>query len=1225
MAYTTRAALASGLAFFLACSPTSKFPNGITAATHRWFPLTAGTNHALGKGAADGVISCNSCHALSDSSFKSVTCTGCHEHEIALTDSLHLNTAGYHTNGSACLSCHLTGERRAFDHFGIAGECASCHDVGTVFAALPKSGFTHPDVKGADCSLCHATSAWAGAKLFPAAAVSDPLAALTIDALIPFYQGTSISSVSPQLESFSMNMNHGTTQVGAAAFSACSNCHQNADSGSLYPGVLHSSLANLKLPQPTQCSDCHRNALPTGFVGPLATSPVRSPTTGEMKHDAVSWEGGATTLHPLLTADCGVCHSPSSLLLTTSWATGRSGNSPAAFHSSLTAAGKPQPSSCLDCHANSRPNTVLSAPAATLPPGLQFDHGTSLALQDCAGCHLSGIGTDYKQWSSARFHPPGSSAPATCLPCHAGERPTSTGGWTSPTYTSSPFDTVPNVQGITHGAGQDCAVCHSGPGTGAWGAGQNWVGGHFTHTSASLAGTTCVACHSTQRPDLQPGTTPAAMAALLGFDHSINGTGDCVGCHQATVVANTYLHYNNAATGKLPNGDWKAGISYPGSTFISGADQFVSLTELLLNRSPPNNLVTGITTLTATLYNGMLHVSSAVPAAMAPGPSGMPDNTKCWHCHTNAGGTVSSFANGKYHAALSSYSATPGGAVSPFPQPSSKCEDCHASMRPTGVVQKAASDLQAMDHAALFTQSATVGGVVVNGVSGVPCSTCHGSPGTTWADGLFHSKIGGAVPQDCTTCHFPLMADAARSDVTSATRYAMRHRSGQLTVQNCRSCHATAFAKAATSPATAALFNLGTLHSSVSSQPSACAECHTLSQPAANASTQSSWTYVLLLGGTATNAAQWMNHGSSSVAGKDCAVCHGADAKAANSQWSKSSMLHAVVSAPSTCTECHGLGNGGGSIAGTRNNLPAGLSNSSTVTVASASSSTGIPPGTLDQIDHADVNVTGHDCKFCHTQAGISGGSLAGKEWAQAKFHRNFTAASPLVMNTTTGRCSSCHLNVKPRAGYPAQDHAAFTSVSGSQDCSSCHGWPGTGTASAPNWLGAAGVPSFIFVGGFSIAQPPAASATVQPGITGLPHPSVSGRACTACHTAASGGRPAMAYDHASALIASNCGSCHEAGSPLVTPTWNGATATAPGAGDTRPYTLASVVYRSRSIPYPNHFYPADCKQCHVAPSGVAGTLNGAGFRSAWTFPHSESRMTNPSTCKMCHTNGIPN
>ena len=48
----------------------------------------------------------------------------------------------------------------------------------------------------------------------------------------------------------------------------------------------------------------------------------------------------------------------------------------------------------------------------------------------------------------------------------------------------------------------------------------------------------------------------AAAAALLGFDHSVNGLGDCFGCHQATVTRGGYALYPQPLTAKNSS-DWK--------------------------------------------------------------------------------------------------------------------------------------------------------------------------------------------------------------------------------------------------------------------------------------------------------------------------------------------------------------------------------------------------------------------------------------------------------------------------------------------------------------------------------------------------------------------------------------------------------------------------------------------------------------------------------------------
>jgi len=205
------------------------------------------------------------------------------------------------------------------------------------------------------------------------------------------------------------------------------------------------------------------------------------------------------------------------------------------------------------------------------------------------------------------------------------------------------------------------------------------------------------------------------MAALLNFDHSTNGTGDCFGCHQATVAANRYQNYYKPGTSQtLPGGDWQGGLGYPGATPIGSPSQFVTVVEIDLHRSGTNNLVTSTTSTSATLLTEMLHTSSAIPPAMYPGPANNPDYTKCYSCHTSTNmATGGPYANGQFHPRL------------PSNWPLTQCLDCHAQMRPAGIVEKAASDLQPMDHNALFTSAVRIGGVSVTGVAQIECAVCH--------------------------------------------------------------------------------------------------------------------------------------------------------------------------------------------------------------------------------------------------------------------------------------------------------------------------------------------------------------------------------------------------------------------------------------------------------------------------------------------------------------------
>jgi len=1039
------------------CQGSSQGPVslGITPAKHTWFNITTGTAHELGKAIAEGQIQCQSCHPADTSSFTQIQCGGCHGHDSAVTDRLHLTVPGYDfKDSSACYSCHPTGARVDFDHAGITNNCAACHDVGNPFAALPKANFTHPETGGVDCSGCHNTTDWAGAAGAPNAhnAAND----IVVATLLPTFAGTSIVNLAAQSETLSMTMNHGSTDATTAVMSDCSGCHPNANKSGFFPGSFHQSLSGLGLAQPTSCASCHLDAMPTGFVGPTATSPARMPPSGEMRHDAVAWVSDAPSSARIVSTNCGICHHPADNNKVT-WATAKSGSGAVQFHASLNNTGMPQPASCLDCHANSRPLGVLTKTNSALSAGISFDHAT--APGDCAACHATTAAPSFSSWKLGRFHLSDSTTPPTCLPCHGGERPAAADStWISTTYKNSPFDYGTNAAGSTHGDGQDCVLCHSGPGTGAWGGTQTWASGHFDHGPTTPSAQSCIVCHSTQRPDLQPNTTAASAAALLGFDHSTSGSGECLGCHAATTATNRYVDYTNPSTRALPGGDWKGAVSYPGSSFAGSNDQFINVTETALVRDGTTaNNVLRTTTVTDTIYNGMLHSSTILPAPLSAGPTNAPDNSKCWHCHTSNNGTVTQFNNGKYHDALTNFRPTPSGAIAAYPQPTSQCIDCHSYMMPDGIVELNGSNLWPMDHKAVLAMPITVNGATVARVSDLDCSFCHKSPGKAWSDGIFHANLPStAVVSDCNGCHYVLIADTAVADTTSGTLYAMKHLSPLVPDQGCKPCHATGVANRAMLPAVSTLFAGGTFHSStsVAKQPTGCIDCHLVSQPAANLPTQSTVSYAFKTGGgTATNGPQWMNHGSSLVAGKDCAACHLNDAQATGSAWSRSISLHAAAPLARTCQECHGLVNGGGGVSGTKNNLPSGLTSSTVAT--SASAATGIPSATLSQITHDDINVASHDCNYCHTQVGVATSApIQGKEWAQARFHASFPTTTPLTMNGTTGRCSNCHMNDNPKSSYTVFNHSNFGSSSSSTDCSNCHTYPGTGTGASPNWLG---------------------------------------------------------------------------------------------------------------------------------------------------------------------------
>jgi hypothetical protein len=1131
------------------------------------------------------------------------------------------HTLGTGTPAISCDSCH--GQFDTFTKF----DCLSCHaHQDPAPLALTHRGMTNYAYNSDSCYRCHSRGVASGA--VPSGLIADPLNDVTVTVQHPTWAATTITSFAAQVVQLPMSMDHAAKVLDPGLMTSCSACHANAGAGTYIPGVLHASLSAQGLPQPATCTECHGGALPgsaepQGFVGPAATNPVRDPSSGEMKHAAVVWTGSKPGTALAAPAECALCHVAPTATAPATWSTSQKGATPAAFHASLgSAAAAQQPSSCLDCHANTRPKGVVNTPGALGGGTIAFDHSQAAALVDCAACHLAtATAAGFSKWSGGgTYHVPGAAAPNTCLPCHAGERPTTTAGWTG-SYANAPFDYVPNAQGITHGAGQDCVTCHTGPGTGTWGGTpkQNWEAGHFNHATSTLAKQGCITCHSTQRADLNASAlTPAQVTRLAGFDHGANGNGDCYGCHQASVTGGAYASY---AT------DWQGGKAYPGTTPVGAPSGGLSVSEISLLRT--GSMVTGTSVATAKYFLNMVHTSSAIPAQVSPGPESAPNNTSCWHCHTHAlnSTTVTSYSEGNFHGSLAGYQATPGGAVTPLAEPS-KCLECHLPMRPQNIVEPLGSDLRPMDHAAVFTAPVVLGGVSVTGVAGMDCGLCHKPPATAqtqvrYSDGVFHASIGAAQPADCTVCHYTLMADAPRADLTGATKAKMSHGSPQLTFQDCQKCHTGALAAAPTTTAGAiaaasTLWVGGKLHAGMgATQPKTCGECHAGAAPAV--STASAVTYTFASGGgTTSNGAQWMNHAAGDAVSKDCSVCHLADAKASGAAWSTSDRFHTPVPAPASCQQCHGLTNGNGSVQGTKNNLPAGVSASATKTTAGTT--TGVPAATLAQFTHADVNVSSKDCNVCHSAPTATTPLPVNKEWAQATFHSHFIG-TPLVMNGTTGRCSSCHVGEKPTAAAFTPSHSGFTTTS-AQDCASCHKYGGTGTNAAPNWLGATGAaPALMSLGGYTI--PPGAGAT-QPVVNTAPHS--TNTTCTACHTGGAGAKNAIGYDHSSTVA--SCNTCHEAGSNDLSPVWNGATAQASGLGDTRPYTLTATrpTWKSCTWSGGNHFYPADCKLCHTAPSGVSvGATTSSANASKWRstgHPATGGFSRNSGWCAQCHQHG---
>ncbi len=316
---------------------------------------------------------------------------------------------------------------------------------------------------------------------------------------------------------------------------------------------------------------------------------------------------------------------------------------------------------------------------------------------------------------------------------------------------------------------------------------------------------------------------------------------------------------------------------------------------------------------------------------------------------------------------------------------------------------------------------------------------------TTWSDGIFHANLPStAVVSDCNGCHYPLIADAAAADnqqrhalrdeapvaadAESAMQAVPHHGRGEPrdAAGDGRRCLRAALFTPRSRPPRAFRYP---------SPPAASIVTWSRSQPRTFRPRARSPTRFKA-GGTSTNGAQWMNHGSSLVAGKDCAACHLADAQPTGSVWSRSISLHSAAPLARTCQECHGLVNGGGGTPAPRTTCRRGSP------TRRSSPRRARPPASRRARRRRSPTTTStspaRDCNFCHSQAGVSTvASIQGKEWAQARFHLSFPASTPLTMNGGNGRCSNCHMNDNPKSSYTVFNHSNFNNSSSSTDCSS--------------------------------------------------------------------------------------------------------------------------------------------------------------------------------------------
>ena len=232
-------------------------------------------------------------------SFTQFSCLCCHAHDQAPTDSctpawpeLRLRER---LLPAAAIRRRVRGALRSQGHLR---RLRHLPPAGRALRGAAVAGFTHLTTNGADCGSCHATTSWSAGAV-PRRARRRPDARPDPHRpRCPSWAGD-LASPPPRSSRRRCPMDDEPRHHGAGGDHARELRRPATParrSGAYYPGrapllARQSGRAPAGRPAPTATPPSQ----PTGFVGPLASTPARNPPSGEMKHDAVAWSGGAPT------------------------------------------------------------------------------------------------------------------------------------------------------------------------------------------------------------------------------------------------------------------------------------------------------------------------------------------------------------------------------------------------------------------------------------------------------------------------------------------------------------------------------------------------------------------------------------------------------------------------------------------------------------------------------------------------------------------------------------------------------------------------------------------------------------------------------------------------------------------------------------------------------------------------------------------------------------------
>ena len=988
--------------------------------TKTTFPLTG----------AHVPLACNLCHASGVYAGLSTQCVSCHLPNYQKTTNPNHAAAGFPQD---CAACHTTAQWTGvkFDHskakFALTGShvallCTQCHSSGQ-FAGLPSQCVschlpnyqktTNPNHVTAgfpqDCSLCHTTAQWVGAKFdhgktkFALTGSHVPLACTQCHSSGQ-YAGLSTQCAACHLPNYqkTTNPNH----VTAGFPQDCALCHTTAQwAGAKFDhGKTKFALTGSHVP--LACTQCHSSGQYAGLSTQCASChlPNYQKTTNP-NHAPAGFS-----------QDCAACHT------TVQWAGAKFDHSKAKFP--LT--GSHVALLCTQCHSSGQfaglPSQCVSCHLPDYQKTTNPNHVTAGFPQDCTLCHTTAqwTGATFNHTTKTTFPLTGSHVPLACNLCHS-----------SGVYAGLPTACVschlPNYQKTTnpnHVAAvfpQDCTLCHTTA---------QWTGATFNHTtkttfpltgahvplacnlchsSGVYAGlsTQCVSCHL---PNYQKTTSPNHVAAAFPQD--------CAACHTTTQWTGATFNHTTKTTFPL------TGAHVPLTcNLCHSSGKYAGLSTACVSCHLPNyqkttnpNHVTAAfpqdCTLchTTTLWTGATFNHTTKTTFPLTGAH---VSLTCNLCHSS--GVYAGLSTQCVSCHLSNYQKTtnPNHVAAAFPQ---NCVACHTTTQWTG---------------ATFNHTTSTTFPLVGMHVGLACNLCHSSGvyvglATTcvschlanYQKTTNPNHVTAGFPQDCALCHTPAAQwTGATFNHTTQTTFPLTGTHLQAT---CIQCHSSGVYKGLAT--TCASCHLATYQATTNPKHSAagfpqdCSVCHSTTNWLG--ATFNHATLLFPLVGMHVGLACTSCHASGVYVGlaTTCVSCHLAKYQATTSP------NHTTAGFPQQCELCH---------------TPTGWTPSSFNHATTVFPLTGFHTTVACASCHVGGKYVGTptDCYSCHkTMYGSTtnpGHAAAGfpttcqtchttTSWAGATFNHTWF---PSTHHGAAG-CSTCHTN-------PA-DYKVF-------QCTGCH------------------------------------------------------------------------------------------------------------------------------------------------------------------------------------------